>query len=175
MRTYKRYLTKTALLALLIVFTAACTRKWSEEAGNGYNLVHNKDGMTLAYSPVSGVKILTINRQAFKDLNKNGMLDPYEDWRLPFDERARDLASKLSVEQIAGLMLYSSHQSIPSAVGGPIGGGTYGGKPFPESGANPGDLSDQQKKFLSDDNVRHVLITSVQSPEIAALWNNNAQ
>jgi beta-glucosidase len=37
------------------------------------------------------------------------------------------------------------------------------------------DLSDQQKKFLTDDNLRHVLITSVQSPAIAAQWNNNAQ
>jgi len=131
--------------------------------------------MTLGYSPASGVKILTINRLAFKDLNKNGMLDPYEDWRLPFDERSRDLASKLSVEQIAGLMLYSSHQSIPSAGGGRMGGGTYGGKPFAESGADPGDLTDQQKTFLSEDNVRHVLITTVQSPEVAANWNNNAQ
>lgn len=56
-----------------------------------------------------------------------------------------------------------------------MGGGTYGGKPFAESGANPGDLTDQQKTFLSEDNVRHVLITTVQSPEVAATWNNNAQ
>jgi beta-glucosidase len=46
---------------------------------------------------------------------------------------------------------------------------------FAESGANAYDLSDQQKKFLKDDNVRHVLITSVQSPEVAAKWNNTAQ
>jgi beta-glucosidase len=38
-------------------------------------------------------------------------------------------------------------------------------KSFKESGANPYDLSDQQKQFLEKDNVRHVLITSVQSPE----------
>ena len=54
-------------------------------------------------------------------------------------------------------------------------GGTYGGKPFAESGAKPSDLSDQQVKFLTDDNLRHVLITSVESPEIAAVWNNNVQ
>ncbi|NLJ44921.1 MAG: glycoside hydrolase family 3 protein [Bacteroidales bacterium] len=175
METCKKLVTKASLIVLLMVFTAGCTRKWSEETGIGFNLVHNKDGMTLGYSPASGVKILTINRLAFKDLNRNGKLDPYEDWRLPFDERARNLASLLSVEQIAGLMLYSSHQSIPSAGGGRMGGGTYGGKPFAESGANPGDLTDQQKTFLSEDNVRHVLITTVQSPEVAATWNNNAQ
>ncbi|HOW09246.1 MAG TPA: glycoside hydrolase family 3 N-terminal domain-containing protein [Bacteroidales bacterium] len=175
MKTCIRNFTKASLIVLFIVLTTGCTRKWSEETGSGYNLVHNKDGMTLGYSPASGVKILTVNGLAFKDLNKNGKLDPYEDWRLSFDERARNLASLLSVEQIAGLMLYSSHQSIPSAGGGRMGGGTYGGKPFAESGANPGDLTDQQKIFLSDDNVRHVLITTVQSPEVAAIWNNNAQ
>ena len=76
-------------------------------------------------------KILTINRLGFKDLNKNGTLDPYEDWRLSADERAKDLASKMSIEQIAGLMLYSAHQSIPGASRG-FGSSTYNGKPFPE-------------------------------------------
>lgn len=170
-----RHLTNAVFLAAIIGFACGCSRKWSEETAGGYNIIHNEDGLTLGYSPASGVKILTMNRLAFKDLNKNGVLDPYEDWRLPFDERARNLASLLSVEQIAGLMLYSSHQSIPAAGGGPIGGGTYGGSPFTESGANPGDLTDQQKTFLADDNVRHVLITNVQSPEVAATWNNNVQ
>jgi beta-glucosidase len=71
-------------------------------------------------------------------------------------------------------MLYSGHQAIPAGGRGPFGG-TYGGKSFRESGAAPSDLSDDQKKFLSDDNLRHVLITRVQSPEVAAMWNNNAQ
>lgn len=30
-------------------------------------------------------------------------------------------------------------------------------------------------KFLKDDNLRHVLITSVESPAVAATWNNNMQ
>ncbi len=154
-----------------------CSKKWSEENKGDFILVHNKGGQTLGYSPASGVKIISDNRLAFKDLNKNGQLDNYEDWRLPVDSRAKDLAKKMSIEQIAGLMLYSSHQAIPAATGGfiPGTGGTYGGKPFAESGAKAGDLSDQQIKFLSDDNVRHVLITTVESPEVAAQWNNNAQ
>ena len=52
---------------------------------------------------------------------------------------------------------------------------TYGGKPFAESGANAWDLSDNQRDFLTNDGVRHVLITSVESPEAAARWNNNLQ
>ncbi len=137
-------------------------------------LVKNKGGQTLGYSPSSGVKILTVDGLSFKDLNQNGKLDKYEDWRLPTDVRAKDLASKLSVEQIAGLMLYSAHQAIPARAAGQFGG-TYNGKPFKAGEVDPTDLTDQQKKFLKDDNLRHVLITTVQSPQVAAEWNNKLQ
>jgi beta-glucosidase len=163
------------LATFLICSATGCKKKWTEENKEKYNLIHNQNGQTLGYSQESGVKILTVNRLAFKDLNKNSKLDDYEDWRLPVNERARDLASKMTIDQIAGLMLYSSHQAIPSGGGGFMRGGTYGGKPFPESGAKASDLTDQQIKFLTDDNLRHVLITSVESPEIAAIWNNNVQ
>ncbi len=159
-------------LAILVV---GCSPKFTEEQKDGFNLVHNENGETLGYSPNSGVSILTDDQLAFKDLNKNGTLDPYEDWRLSVDERASDLASKMSVEQIAGLMLYSAHQSIPGGGNSFFGPVTYNGKPYAESGAKPSDLSDAQKKFLQDDNLRHVLITSVETPGIAAQWNNNAQ
>ena len=175
MNTLRKPSLLASALAMILFFTLACSNKWTEESKGSYNVVHNEDGQTLGYSPSSGVSILTVKRLAFKDLNRNGKLDPYEDWRLSADQRAADLASKMSVEQIAGLMLYSSHQSIPSAGGGFGGAATYGGKPYGESGAQPGDLSDQQKKFLTDDNLRHVLITSVETPEVAAAWNNNAQ
>ena len=134
----------------------------------------NKNGATLGYSTTSGVKILTIGGKHFKDLNKNGKLDKYEDWRLPVDERAKDLAKQMSIEEIAGLMLYSNHQALP----GPPDGyrkSSYGGKPFAESGAKPSDLTDQQKTFLDRDHVRHVLITTVSSPKDAAIWSNNLQ
>ena len=143
-------------------------------ADTGIIYVNNNNGPTLGYSATSGVKILTIEGLSFKDLNKNGKLDKYEDWRLPVDERAKDLASKLSVDQIAGLMLYSAHQAIP-AMPSPMGKFTYNDKVFAESGAKPYDLTDQQKMFLIKDNLRHVLVTSVQSPEVAARWNNNVQ
>ena len=160
-------------LMLLSVPSVLC-QKYTETKKGDLSFVANKGGQTLGYAQNSGVKILTIDGFAFKDLNKNGKLDKYEDWRLSYDERAKDLASKLTVEQIAGLMLYSRHQSIPARAGGYFGG-TYNGKPFPESGAKASDLSDQQKEFLSKDNLRHVLITTVESPEISALWNNNVQ
>ena len=138
-----------ATAAALVLFAAACGPKWQETEADGYKLVTQKKGATLGYTSVS---LLTVDKYAFKDLNRNGALDPYEDWRLPAETRAKDLASQLSIEVIAGLMLYSGHQAVP----GP-------------------DLTDQQRKFLTEDNLRAVLVTTVESPEGAARWNNNVQ
>jgi hypothetical protein len=98
------------------------------------------------------VKILTVDGYAFKDLNRNDSLDAYEDWRLSPQERAADLASQLSIEEIAGLMLYSSHQAVPMIPTMGFGVSTYNdGKAYEESGAKASDLSDDQKKFLKDE------------------------
>jgi beta-glucosidase len=168
---------KTAgIISILFIqaITVLQAQNRNESEKDGVSTVTNKNGPSLGYSSGSGVKILTVDGFAFKDLNKNGKLDKYEDWRLPADIRARDLASQMSIEQIAGLMLYSRHQPVPSPPAG-VFSGTYNGKKFPESGAKASDLTDQQKDFLTKDNVRHVLVTSVQSPEIAGAWNNNVQ
>ena len=155
-------------------------KRWTETQMPGYVLIHNEGGATLGYSPDSGVKILEVDGFAFKDLNGNGKLDPYEDWRLPVEERLADLASQMTIEQIAGLMLYSAHQSVTLPKGGNSlfasrFAGTYNGKPFAESGADISDLTDQQKEFLGKDKVRHVLVTAVESPAVAAKWNNHMQ
>lgn len=118
--------------------------------------------------------ILETDGLYFKDLEGTGTLLPYEDWRLPPEVRARDLASRLTVEEIAGLMLYSSHQMVPAPAEGPFTG-TYGGKTLEESGAAPTALTDQQKKFLREDHLRHVLAMGLQNAAIAAGWNNELQ
>lgn len=169
-----KQITQLSLLCFALGALVSCGPKWTETETDGIKTVTNEGGKTLGYSTTSGVTILTIDRLGFKDLNKNGQLDKYEDWRLSADDRAKDLASKMSIEQIAGLMLYSRHQSIPAASRGFMAA-TYNGKEFKDSGLKAWDLSDQQKEFLTKDNLRHVLITSVESPEVAAKWNNNAQ
>jgi len=174
MKTVK-IVTLLAMGSALLGLTACDGQKWTERKVDSFMLVTQKGGPALGYSPQSGVKILTEDGYAFKDLNRNDSLDDYEDWRLTAQERAADLAKKLSVEEIAGLMLYSSHQSVPMVSHMGFGESTYGGKSFKESGAKPSDLSDDQKKFLRDDHLRAVLMTGVESPEVAARWNNNMQ
>lgn len=140
------------LLSLALAVSACNAPQITETDMGQYILVTQTGGATLGYSPASGVKLLQQDGYCFKDLNRNGVLDKYEDWRLSFDERATDLAQQLSIEEIAGLMLYSAHQAVPSDT-----------------------ITAQQRKFLADDNLRAVLVTKVESPEIAARWNNNVQ
>ena len=159
---------------LLLTVSLKAQSKWTETTKDSHTIIQNNGGQTLGYSPKSGIKIIQVDGLAFKDLNKNGKLDIYEDWRKPVAERAKDLAAKMTVEQMAGLMLYSRHQAIPAQEAGMFTG-TYSGKPFSKSGAKSSDLSDQQIAFLTKDNLRHVLMTSVESPTVAATWNNNIQ
>jgi beta-glucosidase len=93
----------------------------------------------------------------FKDLNGNGRLDVYEDWRKPVDSRVEDLAGKLAADpngivKMAGLMLYSSHQRVTD--------------PY---------ITGDQYVFLRDDYLRHILVAQVNKPLDAALWTNNVQ
>jgi beta-glucosidase len=52
--------------------------------------------------------VLRIGTLSFKDLNRNGQLDPYEDWRLPVEKRVSDLLSRMTLEEKAGLMQITS-------------------------------------------------------------------
>jgi beta-glucosidase len=51
------------------------------------------------------VKVLDVDGVRFKDLNKNGRLDTYEDWRKGVDARVDDLVSQMTLEEKAGLMV----------------------------------------------------------------------
>jgi len=81
-----------------------------------------------------GVKILEVRGLRFKDLNKNGRLDPYEDWRRPVEDRISNLLSLMTLEEKAGLMVgptlpmgpdgtvSDSRDAAPNPFGGPSGG-----------------------------------------------------
>jgi len=49
-------------------------------------------------------------RPAFRDLNRNGQLDPYEDRRLSPEARADDLVRRMTLEEKAGAMM---HDTLP--------------------------------------------------------------
>jgi beta-glucosidase-like glycosyl hydrolase len=51
----------------------------------------------------------------FKDLNGNGTLETYEDWRKSAEERAADLLARMSAEQKANLLLHPSLGDVPTS------------------------------------------------------------
>ena len=58
----------------------------------------------------------------FRDLNRNGALDPYEDRRLSPEQRARDLVARMTLEEKAGVMMHGTARSD-----GPTGFAGMGG------------------------------------------------
>lgn len=56
---------------------------------------------------------LTENGRTFRDLNKNGILDVYEDSSAPLEARVEDLISQMNVEEKAGTMFVSMIGSTP--------------------------------------------------------------
>ncbi len=140
------------------------------EKKDGYYRLQQPGGETLTWT---GAALLEQDGLYFKDLAGTGTLLPYEDWRLDSWTRARDLAARLTLEEIAGLMLYSPHQAVPP-MGGPFGG-TYDGKEFPDADAAPYALSDQQKHFMENEHIRHILLTTVRDADTSARWNNELQ
>ncbi len=169
--TYSKSFLTVFLSCVSIMFLSSCDgQKWTERQVGSFHLVEQQGGSTLSYTPSSGVTLLTDDGFAFKDLNRNDSLDAYEDWRLDAQTRAADLASKLSIEEIAGLMLYSSHQAVPASRD--LATIDAEGE---EKDSMLSALSYEQKKFLNEDHLRAVLVTSVASPAVAALWNNNLQ
>lgn len=134
-----------------LALTVSCGNKniISFEQKDGYKLVYQTNGPTLGYTSAT---ILEVDGYAFKDLNGNGTLDVYEDWRKPVKQRAQDLASQLPIERICGLMLYSSAVDADSA-----------------------SLSARQIKYLKEDYIRHMLVRDVKDPATGAAWSNSIQ
>lgn len=141
---------KLSILLLALLCLGACRQnEITTEELDGYTLIHQTKGPTLGFT---SAPILDVDGFAFKDLNRNGELDVYEDWRKDVQERAANLASQLTLEEICGLMLYSSAVDAVS-----------------------GELSQEQMALLDKDHIRHMLIRNVASPAIGAQWSNAVQ
>jgi len=111
-------------------------------------------------APATAVPVLHEDGVTFRDRNRNGGLDPFEDPRLPVEERVADLLGRMTLEEKAGLMF---HQGI--GVG------------------EEGELVEEVGPFASvrtSDLVRvrlltHLNIYSTPEPRLLAEWHNRLQ
>ncbi|MCR4870077.1 MAG: glycoside hydrolase family 3 C-terminal domain-containing protein [Atopobiaceae bacterium] len=74
-----------------------------EEIRDGWVKITNP-GTDLELGVMDAAKIIVVDGLAFKDMNGNGKLDLYEDWRQPIEARATALAAMMSAEEIIPLM-----------------------------------------------------------------------
>ena len=147
---------------------------------------------TTKKQPVLGhrsVQLITADGFQFKDLNKNGKLDKYEDWRLPNGARANDLLEKMSVEEKVGFMLISTTRlkNDGSAMG------TNRSKDSVSSDFNEEDqvqntnmftrkplptammMSAGTTKGVKEFHLRHFIFRANVSAKTTATWANNLQ
>lgn len=127
--------------------------------------------------------LLTVDGLTFKDLNRNGVLDKYEDWRLPVEIRVADLVSKMTLEEKAGLMIHSSLMGFTGPGGvvldappAPRPGGPAGFVPPRREGVEPMDRPNPAELILKR-NVRWILVrpTPGEAPDTTARFHNGLQ
>jgi beta-glucosidase len=113
---------------------------------------------------------LDIEGYQFRDLNKNGKLDVYEDSRIPLEDRVDDLVGQMSLEEKAGAMFITMIGMTPE--GDPID------KPFASS--NPLDIMmstmmPTSSEMLINKKMNSFNILHAYDANILARYNNNVQ
>ncbi len=102
----------------------------------------------------------TADGTAYRDLNHNGRLDPFEDPRLPTAERVADLVARLSLEEKAGLMF---HTVIEAGQDGRVLTG-------------PGKISKSgTAEVVLGKHLNHFNVHALPEPRLAARWANELQ
>ena len=96
----------------------------------------------------------------FRDLNKNGRLDPYEDPRRPIAERVADLLSQMTLEEKAGQMFQTFAPVDPDDA--TLQGAGMSGRP---------SLSE----MLLNRRMTHFNVARIASPRQTAEWYNRVQ
>ena len=111
-------------------------------------------------NPESEAPILKEDGVIFRDLNKNGRLDPYEDARLPIEERVADLLSQMTLEEKAGMMFHTM-----------IGMNKDGSLVEEFNPFNPARTSEMVGERL----INHFNVYDVAAPKQMAEWYNRLQ
>lgn len=122
--------------------------------------------------PVLGtrsVQVLTVDGLRFKDLNKNGRLDDYEDWRKPVDVRVADLVGQMTLEEKAGLMVG------PTLPMGPDGTVNEDSRPMPNPFGGPSWSLPGTSEAILKLHIRQFINRVNTSPRTLATWLNAVQ
>jgi beta-glucosidase len=127
---------------------------WAESiTPDGWTKVTNEEGVTLGYSKSSGLKLIQVDGYAFKDLNRNNMLDLFEDWRVDYNTRAAAIVKEIPVDQMMGMKM----------------------NPFGMGSVNPDALDDVIKNALVLGYRQLRAPGPTATGKVKASWNNMVQ
>ena len=97
---------------------------------------------------------------AYRDLNGNGRMDPYEDPRLPAEDRVEDLLRRLCLEEKVGLMFQTV---IEAGADGSVL-------------EQPGTISKSATStVVLEKHLSHFNVHALEDPRLAARWSNALQ
>lgn len=103
---------------------------------------------------------LTEEGLTFRDLNKNGRLDIYEDPRRPLAERVDDLLGQMTLEEKVGLMFHTIAGVNPDGTLAP-----------PQQGPFRQPITDS----VVGKQINHYNVHALPAPRLAAGWHNRLQ
>lgn len=108
--------------------------------------------------------IRTDGNFAYRDLDKNGKLDVYEDPRRPIEDRVQDLLKKMTLEEKAGMMFYSPVRVNKD--------GTIEEQPAKDflSSMSPVGITEIDKLHIT-----HFNLFATPAPDTLAMWYNRIQ
>jgi len=108
---------------------------------------------------------IVVNGVSFRDLNKNGKLDPYEDHRAAINNRITDLTNQMTLEEKAGLLFITMI--------GMNDDGSFQERPIPSDPIT--FFLETNSTMVAKKKMNHFNIIQSASPKSMALWNNNIQ
>ncbi|WP_283148522.1 glycoside hydrolase family 3 protein [Silvimonas soli] len=115
MKSHTQHVLKTSVMmmagALLAAGLAAC-------GGSDGDSSSSQPQQDFGYTTLSMVSQSGLQ---FKDMNKDGKLEPYEDWRLSADVRAHDLLGRMTLAEKAGLMMHGTAPVLNDTTGAGTG------------------------------------------------------
>ena len=109
--------------------------------------------------------MLSIDGHEFRDLNKNGKLDAYEDYRVNIEDRITNLIGQMSLEEKAGTMFITMAAM-----------NSNGDLSETKSFLNPiSYIVEGNSEMVLGKNMNHLNTLQSTSPEAMVVWHNNIQ
>ena len=109
--------------------------------------------------------VLSIDGHDFRDLNKNGKLDAYEDYRVNIEDRITNLVGQMSLEEKAGAMFITMAAM-----------NSNGDLSETKSILNPiSYMVEGNSAMVLGKNMNHLNTLQSTTPEAMVVWHNNIQ